>query len=111
MIHTGQVQGAVEHQNPDFGVYTMAVLDSLSRCPIGGDRDIAQKTIGRTRGKRQYIRHRIGMAEFAIQPAQFTIVCNQAAKAVAYQQAVLEHAGKPLEALPCQPREGGTKHD
>ena len=73
MIHTCQVQHAVQHQDADLVGHAMPIFGGLSRCTIQGNRQLTT-SFG---WERQNIRGMIPIAKFSIEPPHFAIIGDE----------------------------------
>ena len=79
MVHPGQVQHAMEHQDAQFIFRTVAMLGGLKGGTVERDSDFASCI----RRKGEYVRRVILAAESAVQPAKLAIIRNKAGDAAA----------------------------
>ncbi len=80
MVQAHQMEQPVQHQDADLVLPGMAELLGLFTGPLGGDGHLANLPAGARLGERQDVGWVIFAQELAVQPLQFAIVGDQAAK-------------------------------
>jgi len=99
MIHTQQMQHAMEHQDAKLVPHPMPEIAGLRTRVIERDGDVAQ-TPAHLTGKRQHIRSLILPAKTPVQPPQLRIIRKQASESASSRNPALERNVKVRKLRP-----------
>jgi hypothetical protein len=107
MIHPGQVQGAVKHQDSQFIGERMSALGGLNPGAVDGDGDVARKparqAIGICGRKRQNVGRLVFRAKLPIQAADFCVIRDHAGDRPAARDTPCELVQEVAQLFPLDP--------
>ena len=103
MIHAGQVQRAVEHQDAQLVGERMAALGGLSPGAVDGDGDVACESVPVRCRERQHVGRIVLPAKLPVEAADFGVIRDQAGDGPAARDAPRELAQKLAQFFAADP--------
>ena len=111
VIHTQQMEEAVQHQDADFVFKRVAECRRLSPCSGGGYGDVAQVR-GRWRGREGEDVGGVVIAQkFAIKAAEMAVAGDETGERAALSDSVAQSSGEAFQAAPVQFRRGPAEQN